>query len=72
MYITCKLHAQVVVVLTGDVYLPLLSVQCYAWTEYKFTCVCVTVTLSVNSPTGQSQTPQQIFTVDSLKDADLR
>jgi len=20
-----------------------LSVQCYAWTEYKFTCVCVCV-----------------------------
>jgi len=39
----------------------------------KFTCVyvsvCVSVTLSVNSPTGQ--TPQRIFTVDSLKDADL-
>jgi len=33
-------------------------------------CVCVSVTLSGNSPTGQ--TPQQIFTVDSLKDADLR
>jgi len=34
-------------------------------------CVlCVSVTLSVNSPTGQ--TPQRIFTVDSLKDADLR
>ena len=32
--------------------------------------VCVSITLSVNSPTGQ--TPQQIFTVDSLKDADLR
>jgi len=36
-------------------------------------CVClygyVSVTLSVNSPTGQ--TPQRIFTVDSLKDADL-
>jgi len=51
----------------------LLSVQCYAWTEYKFTCVCVcvcvSVTLSVNSPTGQ--TPQRIFTVDSLKDADF-
>jgi len=46
-----------------------LSVRCYAWTEYKFTCVCVSVTLSVNSPTGQ--TPQRIFTVDSLKDADL-
>ena len=28
-------------------------------------CVCVSVTLSVNSPTGQ--TPQRIFTVDSLK-----
>jgi len=54
----------------------LLSVQCYAWTEYKFIClcvylsVCVSVTLSVNSPTGQ--THQRIFTVDSLKDADLR
>jgi len=49
-----------------------LSVQCYAWTEYKFTCVsvCVSVTLSVNSPTGQ--TPQRIFTIDSLKDANLR
>ena len=47
-----------------------LSVQCYAWTEYKFTCVCVcVVTLSANSPTGQ--TPQRIFTVDSLTDADL-
>jgi len=40
-------------------------------------CVClsvclsvVSVTLSVNSPTGQ--TPQRIFTVDSVKDADLR
>jgi len=33
-------------------------------------CVCVSVTLSVNSPT--CQTPQRIFTVDSLKDADLR
>jgi len=32
--------------------------------------VCLSVTLSVNSPT--SQTPQQIFTVDSLKDVDLR
>ena len=33
-------------------------------------CVCVSITLSVNSPTGQ--TPQRIFTVDSLTDADLR
>ena len=32
--------------------------------------MCVSVTLSVNSPTGQ--TPQRIFIVDSLKDADLR
>jgi len=32
--------------------------------------MCVFVTLSVNSPTGQ--TPQRNFTVDSLKDADLR
>jgi len=54
----------------------LLSVQSYAWTEYKFTCVrvcvcvCVSITLFVNSPTGQ--TPQRIFTVDSLKYADLR
>jgi len=55
------------------VLLLLLSVQCYAWTEYKFTCVCVcvcvSVTLSVNLPKGQ--TPQRIFTVDSLPDADL-
>ena len=49
-----------------------LSVRRYAWTQYKFTCVCVcpSITLSVNSPTGQ--TPRWIFTVDSLKDADLR
>jgi len=33
-------------------------------------CVRVSITLTVNSPTGQ--TPQWIFTVDSLKDADLR
>jgi len=32
-------------------------------------CVCVSVTLSVNSSTGQ--TPQRIVTVYSLKDADL-
>ena len=32
-------------------------------------CVCVSVTLSVKLPTGQ--TPQRIFTVDSLTDADL-
>ena len=32
--------------------------------------VCVSVTHFVNSPTRQ--TPQRIFTVDSLKGADLR
>ena len=32
--------------------------------------VCVCPSHSVNSPTGQ--TPQRIFTVDSLKDVDLR
>jgi len=32
--------------------------------------VHVSITLSVNSPIGE--TPQRIFTVDSLKDADLR
>jgi len=37
---------------------------------YVCLSVCVSVTLSVNSLTGQ--TPQRIFTVDSLKDADLR
>jgi len=53
-----------------------LSLQCYAWTEYKLSCVCVSVcvcvghTLSVNSPTGQ--THQRIFTADNLKNADLR
>jgi len=38
----------------------------YRWYVY----VRVSITLSVNSPTGQN--PQRIFTVDSLKDADLR
>ena len=33
-------------------------------------CVCVSIKLSVNSPTGQIL--QRIFTVDSLTDADLR
>jgi len=33
-------------------------------------CVCVSVTLSVNWTTGQTR--QRMFTVDSLKDADLR
>ena len=51
----------------------LLSVQCYAMPGQNINlpvCVCVSVTLSVNLPTGQ--TPQRIFTVDSLKDVDLR
>jgi len=26
-----------------NIYYLLLSVQCYAWTEYKFTCVCLCV-----------------------------
>jgi len=61
----------IIIIIILDLFLVrLLSVQCYAWTEYKFTCVCVSVTFSVNLPTGQ--TPQRIFTVDSLKDADLR
>jgi len=46
-----------------------LSPQCIVGT-YRCVCVCVSVTLSVHSPT--SQTPQRIFTVDSLTDADLR
>jgi len=36
---------------------------------YLCVSVCVFVTLSVNSPTGQ--TPQRIFTVDSFTGADL-
>jgi len=48
-------------VVVGIIVCPMLCVCVY---------VCVSVTLSVNSPTGQ--TPQQIFTVDSLKDSDLR
>ena len=40
---------------------------------YVYVCVCVSVcvsvTLSVNSPIGQ--TPQRIFTFDSLTDADF-
>jgi len=50
-----------------------MSVQCYAihgQTINLSVCVCVSIKLSVNSATGQ--TPQRIFTVDSLKDADLR
>ena len=46
-----------------------LAVNCNSYYNF-FSCVCVSVTLSVNSPTGQ--TPQRIFTADSLKDAYLR
>ena len=62
-----KLHA---FTLDGDIFVCLML-----WTECKLTyvwgcvCVCVSVILSVNSPTGQ--TPQRIFTVDCLKDANL-
>ena len=66
--LTCQLF---VIALCQSHIILVCPMPCYAWTEYKFTCVyvCVSVTLSVNSPTGQ--TPQRIFTVDSLKDADL-
>jgi len=43
----------------------LLSVQCNAATEYKFTSVCM-------CPSHFLSTRLRIFTVDSLKDADLR
>ena len=63
--------------ISATVVYTLLSVQCYTMHGQNINlpdmpvcvCVCVSVTLSVNSPTGQ--TPQRIFTVDSLKDADL-
>jgi len=52
--------------LMGWLLLP--AVQCYAMhgqnVNLLCVCVCVSVTLSVNSPTGQ--TPQRIFTVDSI------
>ena len=66
-------HAVYCIALCGIIVCPVL---CYAWTEYKFTCacvctsVCIYVTLSVKTPTGQ--TPQQSFTGDSLQDTDLR
>ena len=48
--------------------------MCHGLVNFVCVCVClslcVSITLSVNSPTGQ--TPQRIFTVDSLKDADGR
>jgi len=67
----CIAHYAKTPLMLNDVLL--LSVLCHSWTEYKFTCVClsvcVSVTLSVNSPTGQ--TSQRIFIPDSLKHADL-
>jgi len=52
-----------------DINLPVCVCVCVC----EGVCVCVyvrvSVTLSVNTPTGQ--TPQRIFTIDSLKDADL-
>jgi len=51
----------------------LLSVQSCAihGQHIKYVCVCVSIILSVNSPTGQ--TLMDFYsTVDSLKDADLR
>jgi len=50
----------------------LLCVQCYAMHGQ---CVCVCVCVYVRHTFCQlaySQTPQRIFTVDSLKDMDLR
>jgi len=76
-YITVDLHLLVlIVVLSAIMATVLVLIVCpmlsTAWTEYKFTCVClsvcVSVALSVNSPTAQ--TPQR-FLVDSLKDVDL-
>jgi len=53
--------------------LHVLSVQCYAWTEHKFASVCLSVCLSHFLSTRLQVKPhQRIFTVDSLKDADLR
>jgi len=48
---------------------------CYAWTEYKFTCVCLTVCLCVRHTFCQlayRSDHSTDFTVDRLKDADLR
>ena len=47
------------------------SVQRYAWTEYKFTCVCLCVRHTFRQLAYRSD-PSTDFTVDSLKDADLR
>ena len=48
-------------------------VLCNAWAEYKFTCVCVSVCPSYFLSTRLQVRPLNgFFTVDSLKDADLR
>jgi len=50
----------------------LLSVQCYAWTEYKFTCVrvCLCVCHTFCQLAYRSD-PSTDFYTYSLKDADL-
>ena len=48
---------------------------CNAWTEYKFISLCVRVCVCVRHTFCQlayRSDPQRIFTVDGLKDADLR
>ena len=52
----------------------LLSVQCYASTEYNFTCVCVCVSVCPShflSTRLQVRPLNEFFTVDSLEDVDL-
>jgi len=39
----------------GNDIVRLLSVQCYAWTEYKFTCVCLWVQ-QIEDDTGSTPT----------------
>jgi len=50
-----------------------MSLSVHASTEYKFTCVCVSVCPSHFRSTRLQVRPLSgFFTVDSLKDADLR
>ena len=51
-----------------------LSVQCYAWTEYKVTCVCLSVCVCPSHflSTRLQVRPLNGFLVDSFKDVDLR
>jgi len=48
-----------------------LSVQCYAWTEYKFTCVCLSVFVR-HTFCGLAYRSDPSMDFYSLKDADLR